>query len=179
VKYLYLVRHAKSSWDYPGLEDFDRPLNKRGMRDVPKMGEHLVEQRILPQIVVSSPARRAYATAISLAATMQVPPSGIVEDNRIYAAATATLIAVIREWDDTWERVMMVGHNPGIADVAAVLTGAEVGHVPTCTVMGLGLDVASWGDVTPGYGIQWLKIVPKSIHKVIGNRPEKPEPEKD
>ncbi len=163
MKRLYLVRHAKSSWDHPGLEDFDRPLNKRGMRDAPKMGEYLAEQRILPQIIVSSPARRAHATAISLAVALQVPPADIVEDDRIYAAATTTLIAVIRRWDDTWERVMMVGHNPGMADLAAVLTGAEVGHVPTCTVMGIGLDVARWGDVAPGCGIQWLKIVPEAI----------------
>jgi len=169
MKHLYLVRHAKSSWDHPGLSDFDRPLNKRGMRDAPKMGEYLVEQRVLPQVIVYSPARRAHATAISLATAMQVPSAGFVEDDRIYAAAIATLIAVIKEWDDTWECVMMVGHNPGMADMAAVLTGKVVGHVPTCTVMGFGLDVASWSDVAPGCGIQWLKIVPKAIHKVIGN----------
>ncbi|MDQ6959747.1 MAG: histidine phosphatase family protein [Mariprofundaceae bacterium] len=163
MKYLYLVRHAKSSWDHPGLEDFDRPLNKRGMCDAPKMGEYLVGQRILPQIIVSSPARRAHTTAISLAAAMQVPPSGIVKDDRIYAAATATLIAVIQEWDDTWERVMMVGHNPGMADMAAVLTDAGVCHVPTCTVMGFSLDIVSWGDVVPNCGIQQFKIVPKDI----------------
>lgn len=172
MKHLYLVRHAKSSWNHPGLSDFDRPLNKRGMCDVSKMGKYMVEQKVLPHIIVSSPAQRAHATAISLAAAMQVPPSGIVEDDRIYAAATATLIAVIQEWDDTWECVMMVGHNPGMADMAAVLTGKGVGHVPTCTVMGLGLDVASWGDVAPGCGIQWLKIVPKAIHKVSGNSPD-------
>jgi len=165
MKRLYLVRHAKSDWMHTELDDFDRPLNKRGMRDAPKMGKYLAEQRIFPQSIVSSPARRAYATAISFAAAMQVPPSRIVEDDRIYAAITSTLIAVIQEWDDTWDSVMMVGHNPGIADLAAVLTGAEVGHVPTCTVMGLGLDVASWSDVTPGCGDQWLKIVPEAIHK--------------
>jgi len=93
MKRLYLVRHAKSSWDHPGLEDFDRPLNKRGMRDAPKMGEYLAEQRILPQIIVSSPARRAHATATSLAVALQVPPADTVEDDRIYAAATATLLA--------------------------------------------------------------------------------------
>jgi len=163
MKHLYLVRHAKSSWDHPGLDDFDRPLNKRGMRDAPRMGKYLAEQGVLPQIIVSSPARRAHATAISLATAMQVSPSGIVEDERIYAAVTSTLIAIIQQWNDIWERVMMVGHNPGMADIAAILTGKEVGHVPTCTVMGLGLDVANWGDVAPGCGIQGLKIVPEAI----------------
>jgi len=163
MKHLYLVRHAKSSWDHPGLDDFDRPLNKRGMRDALKMGEYLAEQRVLPQVIVYSPARRVHATAISLATVMQVPSSGLVEDDRIYAAAIATLIAAIKEWDDTWECVMMVGHNPGMADMAAVLTGAGVCHVPTCTVMGFSLDIASWGDVAPNCGIQQFKIVPKDI----------------
>lgn len=163
MKRLYLVRHAKSDWNHPGLDDFDRPLSKRGMRDAPKMGEYLVEQRISPQIIVSSPARRAHETAISLAAPMQIPPSDFVKDNRIYAAAASTLIAIIHEWDNTWEHVMMVGHNPGMADIAAVLTGENVGHIPTCTVMGLNLDVASWDDVAQSCGTQWLKIVPKAI----------------
>jgi len=163
MKHLYLVRHAKSSWDHPGLSDFDRPLNKRGMCDVSKMGKYMVEQKVLPQIIASSPAQRAHATAISLATAMQVPPSGLMEDDRIYAAATATLIAVIKEWDDTWEYVMMVGHNPGMADMAAVLTGAGVCHVPTCTVTGFSLDIASWGDVASNCGIQQFKIAPKDI----------------
>jgi len=171
MKHLYLVRHAKSSWDHPGLEDFDRPLNKRGIRDAPKMGEYLAEQRILPQIIVSSPARRAHATAISLATAMQLPPSVLVEDDRIYTAATSTLIVIIQEWDDTWERVMMVGHNPGIAAMAAVLTGEGVGHVPTCSVLGLGLDVESWSDVAPGCGTLRFSLSPKAIHKVIGTSP--------
>jgi len=168
MKHLYLMRHAKSSWDHPGLNDFDRPLNKRGIRDAPKMGEYLAQQRILPQIIVTSPAKRAHATAISLAAAV-LPPSGIVENEQIYAASTSTLIAIIQGWDDTWERAMIVGHNPGIAEVAAVLTGGEVGHVPTCTVMELGLDVASWDDIVPGCGTLRLKIVPKGIRTVIGN----------
>ncbi len=145
MKHLYLVRHAKSSWNHPGLDDFDRPLNKRGMHDAPEMGKYLAEQEILPQRVVTSPARRASATAISLAASM------------------STLMVVIQAWDDAWECVMMVGPAPGIADVATVLTGADVGHVPTCTVMGLDLDVASWSDVAPSCGALRLKTVPKAV----------------
>jgi len=133
------------------------------MCDAPKVGECLVERGVLPQIIVSSPARRAHATATSLAIAMQVPLSALVEDDQVYAASIATLIAVIKEWDDTWEYVMMVGHNPGMADMAAALTGAGVCHMPTCTVMGFSLDIASWGDVAPNCGIQQFKIVPKNI----------------
>jgi len=163
MKHLYLVRHAKSSWAHPGLDDFDRPLNRRGTADAPGMGKYLAEQGILPQIIVTSPARRARTTAISLATSMQVPLSSMVEDERIYAASTPTLISVIQSWDNTWEHVMMAGHNPGIADMATVLTGEVTGHVPTCTVMGLALDVVSWSDVAPGCGTLQLKITPKGI----------------
>ncbi len=172
MKHLYLVRHAKSSWKHPGLDDFDRPLNKRGMHDAPEMGKYLAEQEILPQRVVTSPARRASATAISLAASIRLPSSDVVEDGRIYAASMSTLMVVIQAWDDAWECVMMVGHDPGIADVATVLAGADVGHVPTCTVMELGLDVASWSDVAPGCGVLRFRGEPGAIRTTSSPSPD-------
>ncbi|MDQ6959971.1 MAG: histidine phosphatase family protein [Mariprofundaceae bacterium] len=163
MKKLCLVRHAKSSWKHLDLDDFDRPLNRRGMQDAPSMGKCLARRGVRPDALVSSPAKRAMQTAVALADGMGIPSNEIREDRRIYAASTSTLIAIIQGWDDTWERVMMVGHNPGIAEAAAVLTGEWVGHVPTCTVMELGLDVASWRDVAPGCGKLRLKVVPKVL----------------
>ncbi len=168
MKHLYLGRHAKSDWSHVGLDDFDRPLNKRGRVDASTMGQYLAARNMFPNMIVTSPARRALATAASLAAAIQVPPSRMVEDERIYAASTSTLIAIMQAWNETWERVMMVGHNPGIADMAAVLTGAVADHVPTCTVMELRLDVTRWRDVQPGCGTLRLSISPKAIHNVIG-----------
>jgi len=163
VKHLYLVRHAKSSWDYLEPDDFARPLNKRGMADAPKMGAYLAKRRISPQIIVTSPARRAHATAISLATALQFSPSKVMQDEQIYAASTSTLLAIIQAWGGTWERAMMVGHNPSIADVAAVLTGEGVGHVSTCTVMELDLDVASWSDVAPDCGVLRFRHSPRNL----------------
>ncbi len=163
MKKLCLVRHAKSSWKHPDLDDFDRPLNRRGMRDAPSMGKGLARRGTRPDALVSSPARRAMQTAVALADGMGIPSNEIREDERIYTASTSTLIAIIQGWDDTWERAMMVGHSPAIADIAAVLAGEEVSHVPTCTVMELDLDVASWSDVAPGCGALRIKIVPKAM----------------
>ncbi len=163
MKKLCLVRHAKSSWKHPDLDDFDRPLNRRGMRDAPSMGKGLARRRMRPDVLVSSPARRAIQTAVALADGIGISSNEIREDERIYAASTSTLIAIIQGWDDTWERVMMVCHSPAIADIAALLTGKEVGHVPTCAAMELGLDVTSWSDVAPGCGTLRLKIVPKTM----------------
>jgi len=166
MKKLYLARHAKSSWKHPDMDDFDRSLNRRGMRDAPAMGKWLAQRSIRPDALVSSPARRAMQTADALADGMGIPANGIREDQRIYAASTATLIAVIHGWDDAWEGVMMVGHNPGIADVAAALTGEPVGHVPTCAVMDIALDVRCWADVLPESGILIAKSMPKEIKEL-------------
>jgi len=162
MKKLWLVRHAKSSWKRPDMDDFDRPLNKRGMRDAPEMGKYLAKQGIFPRAVVTSPAKRARDTTAALASAMYVRSSGIVEDRRIYAASISILLDVIRGWDDAWDKVMMVGHNPGIAEITAVLTQMET-NVPTCTVMELGLDVIGWNNVVPGCGTLRFRITPKAI----------------
>jgi len=164
VKHLLLVRHAKSSWEHPELGDFDRPLNKRGIRDAPGMGEYLARQDILPDTIVTSPARRARETTDAFAYAMKIPIADIREDGRIYAASVSTLLEVICGWDEAWSSVMMAGHNPGMADIAALLIGGNIGHVPTCAVLELGLDVASWRDVAPGCGALRFRSSPKSIN---------------
>jgi len=167
MKHLYLVRHAKSSWDYLELDDFDRPLNKRGMTDAPRMGRYLAGRGVVPAIIVASPARRTHETANAFVHTMNIPPTDFCEDSRIYAATASTLLDVIREWDDACSSVMVVGHNPGIAEVAGTLMGESAGDVPTCTVMGFSLGVTCWSAVVPGCGMLQFKVAPKTIHPDI------------
>jgi len=158
MKYLYLVRHAKSSWDHPGLNDFDRPLNERGIRDAPKMGEYLATQDILPQAIISSTANRARQTALALATSMRIPSANISENGQIYAASVTSLISVVQTWDDEQETIMMVGHNPGIAELAAILTDEHMADVPTCTVIAIELNVKRWCDVMPACGTHIFRI---------------------
>ncbi len=165
MKRLYLVRHAKSSWGDPYLPDFDRPLNSRGQRDAPRMGACLAAQGHVPRHIVTSPARRAHTTAGLLATAMGVSSTCLIEDRRVYAATASTLLDILKGWDDTWDHVMMVGHNPGISSLASMLQGETVDQVRTCAVLGMLLDTDSWADVVPGCGQLCLAIDPKEVHR--------------
>jgi phosphohistidine phosphatase len=163
MKTLYLVRHAKSSWDHPDLEDFDRPLSHRGKRDAVSMGKYLFRKSVMPDVVVTSPASRAGLTALLLVSEAQNASLRRIEEGRIYAANLSTLVDLIRSWDHGWQRVMLVGHNPSVSDLATWLTNREVGYVPTCTVMGVSLRVPDWPAIASGCGNLVFKWTPKGV----------------
>ncbi len=100
MKTLYIIRHAKSSWDDLDLKDFNRPLNERGEKDVPKMGKRLKEKEIYPDIMLSSPAKRAIETCKGIAKTLGFPEEKIKTDNRLYHADEDQLLKVVREIED-------------------------------------------------------------------------------
>ncbi len=127
------------------------------------MGAYLAKQGHVPQHIVTSPAQRARTTAMLLAETLGIAPSRVTDDRRIYVASPSALLALIHEWDKAWDHVMIVGHNPGIAELALLLSGGGVGHVRTCAVLGLLVDADSWADVAPGCGQLCLEIGPKKI----------------
>lgn len=161
MKRIILLRHAKSSWAQPALNDFDRPLNKRGKRDAPVMGMRLKRQKRLPDKIVSSPAKRAISTARIIAKQLDMPKSGIREEAGIYDASAIELLAIIRNWKHAWETVLMVGHMPGIADLAWLLIENEIGPVPTCSVLKIELDINHWADACPGCARLTCVMTPK------------------
>lgn len=152
MKRLYVIRHAKSSWSDPALGDFDRPLNKRGKRDAPFMGARLKEGGAKPDMIVSSPARRAVKTAREIAKALGFPAGKIVEEMTIYEASLYDLIAVVRKIPDACGEVIIVGHNPGFSDLAGYLASDSTVYMPTCAVYCVDLDVDSWMSVTAGLG---------------------------
>jgi phosphohistidine phosphatase len=152
MKYLTLIRHAKSSWKEKGQDDFDRPLNERGQRDAPMMGRRLAQARVAPDLIVSSPALRAMTTARIIADAMGYPTSGIVLNKQIYEAELKDLFKVINGFDDHVQHVMLFGHNPGLTELAIYLTVAPIDNLPTCGVMRIALAVESWADVQQGSG---------------------------
>jgi phosphohistidine phosphatase len=143
---LLLVRHAKSSWDDPDLADRDRPLNKRGLRDAPAMARRVAQRAHRPERIVTSPALRARRTAEAMAAALALEPEARMVDERLYDAMAEDLLEVIRALDPRLERVMLVGHHPGMTDVANLLAGAALAKIPTCGVAELSLHVAAWAD---------------------------------
>ena len=146
MKTLILVRHAKSSWDDPSLPDKDRPLNNRGKRDAPKMGERLAKGDAKPDLILSSSARRALRTAEIIAKKLDYKRQDIVVDDRLYAVTPDDLLGVIRELSDKLERVMVFGHNPELTELAHRLS-SEITRMPTCAVAEFTFDAKSWSNV--------------------------------
>lgn len=162
MKTLLLLRHAKSSWDDPSLEDFDRPLAPRGRRDAPRMGKALRERGPAPDSILSSSAARTRETieAVGKAAGLRVAPE--FRDS-IYAASSGELMKVIRSLPETSARAMLVGHNPGMEDLVGRLTGAGGERMPTCALACIELQSDSWADVEDDSGrLLWL-LKPKDL----------------
>ena len=152
MRRLVLVRHAKSSWKEPSLADFDRPLNKRGKRDAPVMGQRLAEQQIDPSLIVSSPARRARRTAEVVAEALDYPVDEIEFEDEIYEAGVGALLHLVRCLDDADREVLMVGHNPGFTDLCNLLTNEPLANLPTCATVTVEFDLTSWAQVGPDSG---------------------------
>jgi phosphohistidine phosphatase len=146
MKTLYLVRHAKSSWEDSTLSDRERPLDPRGERDVAKMSKRWSHRHSKPDLILSSPAVRTLATATVLAKGLGHKLNRIVVDDRLYAASASALIAVIEAFDDKLERVMLVGHNPGLADLVQHFSNEIIG-MPTCAIAEFTFDVKRWSGV--------------------------------
>lgn len=157
MKTIFLLRHAKSSWDNSALSDFERPLNERGLRTAPFMGEVIVERGYAPSIIVSSPATRAKTTAelLGLSAPIRL-------DDRIYEASPNTLRTVASEIDDAMDSAMLVGHNPGLEGFIRYLTG-ELEPMPTAALAVIELDIESWKDVDADSGTIVEIIRPKEL----------------
>jgi phosphohistidine phosphatase len=145
VKTLLVLRHAKSSWNDAALDDHERPLNERGRRDAPRVGERLREYGLVPDIIVSSDAVRARLTAEAVAETAGYMGE-IVLDHRLYLASPADILTLLRTEPETAAIIMIVGHNPGFEDLVAQLTG-EPADLATATLAQILLPIEQWRDL--------------------------------
>ncbi|HXT62512.1 MAG TPA: histidine phosphatase family protein [Pyrinomonadaceae bacterium] len=163
MKTLLLLRHGKSSWDDPGMEDFDRPLNERGVQDAKLSGKYARAQKLKPDLVLSSPATRAKSTTelFMAAAGLKNPPA---YDERIYEASARRLMQVLSEFDDDYESVLLVGHNPGFEDLCERLTGVAK-KVPTASLTCIDLKIDKWAAPKGGKGKLKWRITPKKLKK--------------
>jgi phosphohistidine phosphatase len=152
MKALTLLRHAKSSWKDPALTDFERPLNKRGKQNAPLMGQRLARRGTSPEMIIVSPAKRTRKTAELVAFELGYDEDAIRLDPEIYAAGLPTLMGVVSGLADAWQDVMLVGHNPGLTELANSLASRQIENIVTCGVVKLELGVASWRDVGPDCG---------------------------
>jgi phosphohistidine phosphatase len=150
MKQVILVRHAHAHGLEPGLEDFERRLDRRGRHEAETMARRAHELGIAPDHLISSPADRAIATAREFAKTLGFPLPRIRHDDRVYLAEPEQLVAILRAAPANARRVMLVGHNPGLSQLAEWLTGEEVGHLPTAAVYAATSDLARWPDLHAG-----------------------------
>ncbi len=165
MKRIYLMRHAKSSWKEP-LPDRERPLNKRGEKAAKRMGKYLRSRGEIPQLIVSSDAVRALATAKRLAKALGIPPERIRVEHALYEADARRIVEVIRNLDPALSDVFLVAHNPGISDAAVELSGEErFDWLPTAAVVGLRFDIQEWREVGRLPGRVFLYATPKGIEE--------------
>lgn len=146
VKTLFLVRHAKSSWDNPALPDRERPLAARGIRDLATMGKRLAGRHLKPDLILSSPAARALATAEGIAESLGGKRKDVKVNARLYGSQAEDLLAVIRALGDEFDQVILVGHNPELTELAHRLSG-NITQMPTCAIAEFRFDAKSWSEV--------------------------------
>ena len=162
MKTLYLIRHAKSSWDDPSLDDFSRPLNERGEKDAPRMGKRLKEKEITVDLMISSPAKRALKTCKAIAKVLDYPKEKIQEEKRLYHASDAHILSVLRGIKEPHNVVMIFGHNPGLTEFANLLFNQAILNIPTAGIVAGKIDIDTWKELKFGSGKMLFFDFPKS-----------------
>ena len=161
---LLLLRHAKSDWP-EDVADHERPLAKRGRRDAPTVGRWLGESAYLPDAVICSTAQRARQTWTLVSAELPSAPE-VHYEPRVYDASVLSLLMLVRGFDPAWRTAMIVGHNPGLAELTVGLANpdtAEIPHAfPTAAVAALGLP-GSWAAAEPGEASLLTFVIPAEL----------------
>jgi phosphohistidine phosphatase len=170
VKRLTLLRHAKSSWGDPQIEDFNRPLNERGWKDARRIGRELDRRGIAFDLVVASPAARVSETIDGLTEELELDAE-IRFEPRMYGASADTLLAIVRGLPETADAPLLVGHNPGLQQFVLTLTMPDEGKLrdrvadkfPTAAVAQVELPAHLWSAIDPGSGKIGGLILPKEL----------------
>lgn len=162
MKELYIIRHAKSDWNDATLSDFDRPLNKRGLRNAPDMGARMRKRGIRPDRIISSPALRAKTTAEFFARELGIDAADIRYERSIYEASIQSLLYLVAVLPDEAERIFLFGHNPGFSGLADALGSTPVGDLPTAAVVGIRFEADHWNDAARMRGEVILFDYPKN-----------------
>jgi phosphohistidine phosphatase len=176
MKYLTVIRHAKSAWDQPGLADHDRPLNTRGHAAAPAVGKFLAKTYFgaenghfivkKPDLLVTSTAARTVATSDYLQQAFGLKQERIRQDKRLYLAEPKVLLDVVRDLDEESAHAVIVAHNPGIhAFCDEILSRAAIPRMPTCTAVMMSLPHAYWGLVDWHEATLLAYVTPKALER--------------
>lgn len=149
MKTIVFIRHGKSDWDQAELTDFERPLNKRGLRDAPFMGNLLKSKGINPNIIISSPAVRAKTTAMLISEALDYPIQNIRYEKAIYEYGPNSVISIINSLEQSINTAIIVGHNPDLTHLVNFLCGEHFDNVPTCGTVCIDFEIQHWNEI-PG-----------------------------
>lgn len=147
MKELIIIRHAKASDDYFTIPDYDRPLKSRGISQAYEMSKNLVHKGVKPDLIIASPAARALHTAYIFAATLNYPYEKIRLEKSIFEAYVEHLLTIFEQVDDTYNQVLLVGHNPALTHLSNYLLDSHINEIPTCGMVSIHLEVDSWKDM--------------------------------
>jgi phosphohistidine phosphatase len=162
MKKIVIIRHAKSSWDDPFLNDHARPLAERGYRDAPRMAQRLKQKEIFPEAILSSDAERAKSTALITAENLNFPKNKIQLTGKLYHASANSIINEIKKTNKEINTLFIFGHNPGFNELIEKL-GGEIDNLPTAGQFGFELDIEDWEDISAKTAKEWFFDYPKKI----------------
>lgn len=162
VRTLFIVRHAKSSWELEEISDIDRPLKLKGIRDAYDMARRVKINHEIPDLIISSPANRALHTAIIFTGVLEVKHSHLKVDERLYGSGIGVIRKVLSEQDSSLKSIMIFGHNPDFSELATVLSGNEFIEMPTCGVFRISFKTGDWKSISSETAIENQLDYPKS-----------------
>jgi len=152
MKKLYLIRHAKASWENTEQADFDRPLTAVGETDAHSIAQQLKEQKVKPDLIISSTAPRALKTAEIFAEELGYSAKKITTDEHIYTGGVEELVKLIKTLPTKNKTVFLVGHNPTLTLVAHYLSEGLRLNIATCGVLAIGFNMTEWQDIVETEG---------------------------
>jgi phosphohistidine phosphatase len=152
MKKIYFIRHAKSSWKDETINDFERPLNSRGKRDVAFMGKRLKMFEVKPDIIYTSPAVRAEKTAKELVKEMDYDKKKIKTIDTLFESSYEHYMELIHATDDQYTSIFIIAHNPTITEVGERLSGAILSNIPTCAIVCISFEVESFKEISEESG---------------------------
>jgi phosphohistidine phosphatase len=146
-KILFIVRHGKSSWDYPAVSDIDRSLKERGIKDAYDMAKRVLKKAYVPECIISSPALRALHTAIIFSRVLGFPVDEIIINQDLYLSEADKILSVITATDDSLKSLMVFGHNPGFTELVNYLSELDIDNLPTSGVVILRFNTEKWKGI--------------------------------
>jgi len=163
MKTVYLIRHAKSDWGNEHLKDIDRPLNQRGYSDAYLQSKLFAKEHLHPELLITSPAVRAYSTCAIFARAINYSETKINITPELYEASTANIISTLAAINNKINSVALFGHNPGFSNVFDEISDSYIDEVPTCGIVGIKFTIKEWSEIYTKKGESFLSFFPKDF----------------